>query len=89
MLELEPSEAERLLVPMPLGRGLSIEECDDLIRSGRLADLLDENSQLLLVDTVGLSKRDCGLLRNIWLKMRSRRSGRRRRKRTASVGATA
>ena len=89
VLELEPSEAERLLMPMPLGRGLSIEECDDLIRSGRLADLLDENSQLVLVDTVGLSKRDCGLLRNIWLKMRSRRSGRRRRRRTASVGATA
>ena len=89
VLELEPSEAERLLMPIPLGRGLSIEECDDLIRSGRLADLLDENSQLVLVDTVGLSKRDCGLLRNIWLKMRSRRSGRRRRRRTVPAGARA
>ena len=89
VLELEPSEAERLLMPTALGQGLSIEECDDLIRSGRLADLLDENSRLVLVDSVGLSKRDCGLLRNIWVKMRSRRSGRRRRKHPMSAGARA
>ena len=87
VLELEPSEAERLLMPIPLGQGLSIEECDDLVRSGRLEDLLVENSRLVLVDTVGLSERECGLLRNIWLKMRNRRSSRRRRRRTASAGA--
>ena len=89
VLELEPSEAERLLMPIPLGQGLSIEECDDFIRTGRLADLLDENSRLVLVDSVGLSKRDCGLLRNIWVKMRSRRSGRRRRRHPMSAEARA
>ena len=89
VLELEPSEAERLLMPIPLGQGLSIEECDALIRSGRLADLLDENSRLVLVDTIGLSERDCGMLRSIWLKMRTRRSSRRRRRRTTSEGARA
>ena len=89
VLELEPSEAERLLMPIPLGQGLSIEECDDLVRSGRLEDLLVENSRLVLVDTVGLSERECSLLRNIWLKMRNRRSSRRRRKRTVSAGARA
>ena len=89
VLELEPSEAERLLMPIPLGQGLSTQECDDFIRTGRLADLLDENSRLVLVDSVGLSKRDCGLLRNIWVKMRSRRSGRRRRRHSMSAGARA
>ena len=89
VLELEPSEAERLLMPIPLGQGLSIEECDDFIRTGRLADLLDENSRLVLMDSVGLSKRDCALLRDIWVKMRSRRSGRRRRRHSMSAGARA
>lgn len=87
VLELEPSEAERLLMPVPLGQGLPIEECDVLIRSGRLEDLLEENSRLVLVGQVGLSEKDCGMLRSIWLKMRSRRSARRRRKHSRSVGA--
>ena len=89
VLELEPSEAERLLMPVPLGQGLSIEECDILIRSGRLEDLLEENSRLVLMDTVGLSERDCGMLRSIWLKMRHRRSARRRRRNSRSAGAKA
>lgn len=87
VLELEPSEAERILIPVPLGQGLAIEECDFLIRSGRLEVLLEENSRLVLMSKVGLSKRDCGMLRSIWLKMRSRRNARRRRKNSRSVGA--
>ena len=86
VLELEPTEAERLLMPGHLGRSLSIDECDSLIRSDRLDDLLDENSRLVLMDSLGLSKGDCLLLRNIWLKMRGRRSARRRR-RSVPAGA--
>ena len=87
VLELEPSEAERLLVPVPLGESLSIEECDVLVRSGRLEVLLEENSRLVLEGAVGLSEKDCGMLRNIWIKMRSRRSARRRRRYSRSAGA--
>ena len=86
VLELEPTEAERLLMPGHLGRSLPIDECDSLIRSDRLDDLLDENSRLVLMDSLGLSKGDCLLLRNIWLKMRGRRSARRRR-RSVPAGA--
>ena len=39
VLELEPTEAEKLLVPAVLDGGLSVEECDRLIRAGRLAEV--------------------------------------------------
>lgn len=80
VLELEPTEAERLLMPGQLAQALPIEMCDSLIRSGRLEDLLEENSRRVLIDALGLSKRDCAMLRNIWDKMRTRRSARRRRR---------
>ena len=79
VLELEPTEAERLLVPKHLTSVPSIDECDSLIRSGCLEDLLHENSRLILMDVLGLSKDDCVMLRNIWIKMRNRRTSRRRR----------
>lgn len=79
VLELEPTEAERLLMPGSLAHALSIDECDDLLRSGRLDDLLDENSRAVLVDGLGLSEAECLMLRNIWAKMRTRRGSRRRR----------
>ena len=85
VLELEPTEAERLLMPGHLTRTLSIDECDDLLRSRCLDDLLYENSRIVLVDGLGLSEDDCHMLRNIWTKMRSRR-GSRRRRRSVPVG---
>ena len=78
VLELEPTEAERLLMPGNLAQALPIDECDSLIRSGRLEDLLEENSRRVLVDELGLSKGECRQLRDIWVKMRNRRSARRR-----------
>ena len=88
VLELEPTEAERLLMPGHLGQGLSIDECDSLIRSDRLDDLLAENSRLVLMDSLGLSKGDCLLLQNIWLKMRGRRNARRRRRSAPAAART-
>ena len=74
-------------MPVPLGQSLLIDECDVLVRSGRLEDLLEENSRLVLEGAVGLSERDCGMLRSIWIKMRSRRTARRRRRQSRSGGA--
>ena len=82
MLALEPTEAERLLVPAQLCTAMSIEECDALVRSGRLVDLLEENSERVLVRGVGLSRNDCGMLRDIWNRMRSRRRRRGRGRRS-------
>lgn len=85
VLELEPTEAERLLMPGILEHALPVDECDRLLRSGRLGDLLSDNSRAVLVDGLGLSEAECLMLRNIWAKMRTRRLSRRRR--NTSAGA--
>ena len=80
VLELEPTEAERLLMPAGVYDGLTLSECDGLIRNGHLEDLIKENSRLILVDGLGMSQMECRMLREIWLKLRNRRNGRRRRR---------
>jgi adenine-specific DNA-methyltransferase len=78
VLELEPTEAERLLMPAQLNGALSLEDCDRLTRAGRLDDVLEENARIVLMGSMGLSRNECDLLRNIWIKMRDRRLARRR-----------
>lgn len=80
VLELEPTEAERLMVPAKLANALPIDECDRLIRQGRLDDVLLENDRLILRAQLGLTRSDCKMLREIWEKMRNRRLARRRRR---------
>jgi adenine-specific DNA methylase len=80
VLELEPTEAERLLVPKDLGGGLSIEEIDAKIRNGGLEEVLKENDRMILKERLGLTEAECRLLRGIWDKMRARRRTRGRKK---------
>lgn len=88
VLELEPTEAERLLVPAKLGGGLPITECDRLIRAGKLDEVLNENDRLILREDIGLASSECAMLRRIWEKMRNRRLNRRRNaaSRAAKIG---
>ncbi|MFZ5863224.1 MAG: Eco57I restriction-modification methylase domain-containing protein [Nitrospirota bacterium] len=79
VLELEPTEAERLLMPAMLNGAMPLAECDRLTRAGRLDDVLEENARIVLMGHMGLSQADCHLLRDIWTKMRDRRMARRRR----------
>jgi adenine-specific DNA-methyltransferase len=79
VLELEPTEAERLLMPEKLATAFPLDECDRLTRAGRLDDVLEKNSRLVLMDSMGLSRADCTLLRTIWTRMRDRRLVRGRR----------
>jgi adenine-specific DNA-methyltransferase len=79
VLELEPTEAERLLMPAQLNGAMPLAECDRLTRAGRLDDVLEENARIVLMRHMGLSQADCQLLRDIWAKMRDRRMARRRR----------
>ena len=76
VLELEPTEAAKLLMPATLGDALPLEECDALIRAGRLESVLAENDRRILMRQMGLSKAECAMLRGIWEKMRNRRLGR-------------
>lgn len=78
VLELEPTEAERLLMPATLNGAMPLAECDKLTRAGRLDDVLEENARIVLMGHMGLSQADCFVLRDIWMKMRDRRNARRR-----------
>lgn len=80
VLELEPNEAKAMLVPKHSPDALGIDECDALIRKGKLAQLLAENDKRILQDGVGLSKKDCQIARQIWEKMKDRRMSRRKSK---------
>lgn len=78
VLELEPTEAERLLMPATLNGAMPLSEADRLTRAGRLDEVLEENARVVLMDHMGLSAADCALLKGAWTKMRDRRMSRRR-----------
>lgn len=78
VLELEPTEAERLLMPATLNGAIPLTECDKLMRAGRLGEVLEENARIVLRGHMGLSEQDCHILRDIWIKMRDRRNARKR-----------
>lgn len=79
VLELEPNEAERMLIPAKLCKALPVSESNRLVRAGRLDEVLIENDRLILKEQLGFSQSECAMLRNIWLKMRNRRLARRRK----------
>ena len=83
VLELEPTEAERLLMPTALNGAMPLAEADKLIRAGRLDHVLNENARIVLKEHLGLSSQDCDLLRGVWVKMRDRRMSRKRSARPA------
>lgn len=78
VLELEPTEAERLLMPAQLNGAMSLVDADKLIRAGRLDEVLEENARIVLMGHMGLSAAECALLKGVWTKMRDRRMSRRR-----------
>jgi adenine-specific DNA-methyltransferase len=77
VLELEPTEAERLLAPKNLQLGLPVSEIDRLVRAGKIGDVLKKHDRLILRE-IGLSTAECTMLRQIWEKMRERRRSRRK-----------
>lgn len=87
VLELEPTEAERLLVPdaAALAAALPLADCDALVRAGRLGTALEENDRRVLQGAMGLSASDCKALKAVWAKMQGRRfaRGRSSRKKAA------
>jgi adenine-specific DNA-methyltransferase len=78
VLELEPTEAERLLVPASIPSSLNMSEIDRMIRDGRMSEVLDINDKKVLGDHLGLSANERRLLRSAWETMRERRLSRRR-----------
>lgn len=76
VLELEPTEAERLLLPAGLHTGLPLKDIDCMVRAGKLTEAIALNDDLILRAGMGLSKSDLRLLRSAWDTMRARRYSR-------------
>lgn len=79
VMTFEPSEVEKLPLPVRGIEELDIGQIDELIRARKLAEALDVVDRVLLIDGLGLKQREVQKLRGIWLKLMNRRRGRKSR----------
>jgi adenine-specific DNA-methyltransferase len=76
VLELEPSEAERLPIPLRGAESIDFDLIHGLLRKDQTEHALAITDQVLLQDGLGLSQKETSLLRGIWIKLRDRRLNR-------------
>jgi adenine-specific DNA-methyltransferase len=76
VLELEPNEAEKLPLPLKNAERLDIFDLHEMLLADRIDDVLEITDKALLIDSLRLSKKDAGSLREIWQKLRDRRINR-------------
>lgn len=84
VMTYEPSEVERLPLPVVGASAIDLAEIDDLVRNKRLEDALDIVDRKVLIDGLGVSRTEVATLRGIWRKLRDRRRGRKLRQKTSS-----
>lgn len=85
VLELEPNETEKLPMPLKGADRLDLARLHNLLLKGEIDAVLDTTDKVLLIDSLGLSRRDVRMLRSIWQKLRDRRIN---RKHTAKPAAS-
>lgn len=73
VLELVPSEIERLLLPAPDDVPLNLAELDSGFRKGLPPWQVLRQQDRLLLAPLGVSDQDCRSLTEAWMKLRSRR----------------
>jgi adenine-specific DNA-methyltransferase len=73
VLELEPNEAERLLLPLQDAERLNFDHIDTLVRRGDIEAVLAITDQTLLIEGLKLSQREVATLCNAWRRLRDRR----------------
>ena len=89
VLELEPGEAESLIVPYGFSEDVDVAHIDAQLRAGNLVAALNHGDEVMLRRGYGLSPRDVALIRAAWNRLRSRRQGRKHRARAARAGHAA
>ncbi|MDE0678805.1 MAG: N-6 DNA methylase [Gammaproteobacteria bacterium] len=72
VLELVPSEIERLIIPLPLETDIKLASLDQDIRTNPIADVLRENGSRVL-SNVGVGQAERQLLLESWAALRNRR----------------
>jgi adenine-specific DNA methylase len=77
ILELEPSEAEELLVPDPsLVPDHLISTVDELVRAKQIEAAADAVDQAVLIDKLGFTRDEVAAARAVWVTLRDRRTRR-------------
>lgn len=76
VLTFEPSEAEKLPLPMIGADRLDMAQIDNLLREGNIEEVLNITDQVLLVEGLGLTQEEVTTIREIWTKLRDRRINR-------------
>jgi adenine-specific DNA-methyltransferase len=72
VLELVPSEIEKLILPIPDRITPDIVTLDALVRTKSVREVLETQDQIVL-GALGLSKSEQGILRDAWTRLRHRR----------------
>jgi adenine-specific DNA-methyltransferase len=80
VLTFEPSEAERLPLPLAGAENLDLEDFDRLLRADGIEAVLARTDEILLKRGLGLSCQEVKMLHTIWTKLRDRRILRKRKK---------
>lgn len=79
VLILEPSEAEKLPIPIKGAENLDFDKIDSLERQNRIEDILKMTDGILLKQELGLSEKQVNMFHNIWKKLSYRRNNRGRK----------
>lgn len=72
VLELVPSEIEKLLIPIPKKSNLDIQQLDTLVRSGSMTDVLTGHG-LKVLELAGFTKHQGQELFDAWVSLKNRR----------------
>jgi len=76
VLELEPKEAEKLLMPYEFAESLDLDHLDAKLRKGELEAAVDHGDRVLLQEGCGFSRSDVLRVRRAWNRLRQRRQKR-------------
>lgn len=77
VLELEPREAEKLILPYKYAENVDVEYMDAQLRAGNIEAAANHGDQVMLGDGCGLADKDIRRARSAWLRLRDRRHRRR------------
>lgn len=76
VLELEPGEAEKLLIPWKDGFDLDVKKVDELLRNGQELQALDYVDSIVLEKHLGFDREFVLSIRKAWEELRDRRINR-------------
>ena len=82
VLTFEPGEVRKLRIPMVGSDELDLIEIDKQQRDGDIEKILENTDEILLRKGLGLSNSEISILHSIWDKLRNRRLGRKKHRRT-------